>query len=118
MNQYSNWAGPGAFQPKTWQRSPGLKAILPPNLNPHGASPGRVWTHGIPAARFMAVSTLTMPRDTMGAVEDTLFDGCTNKTDMLEFVAATKWDALWKGVGVGFVLGIAATATASYLLKR
>ncbi len=116
MSRYSPqaWAsGSGTWQPKTWHRTPGLN--LPPS-QPTGANPGRVWTHGYEAEQYATQMALAMPRqdETMGDI----FEGCSDKTEMLAFMSASKIDAIWTGVGIGTLLGLGIAGAAAYFLKK
>lgn len=110
------------WQPKKWRRTPALSELVPPTPL-GGAASGRVWTHNYNAEQYALQSALSVPRNNqiprMGdATMGDIFDGCTQKNEMIAFLAASKWDSFWKGTGIGVVVGLGLATAGVYLIKR
>ncbi len=108
-----DWASQqSTWQPKTWSRTPALSELMPPT--PYtGAASGRQWTHGESAVNYATADALSSQR----SIGD-IFDGCTSKTEMTAFMVATKTDSLWRGVGIGVIVGATLVGGALWFLRK
>lgn len=108
-------SGHSAYQARAYERTPGLSTLIAPT--PYsGAASGRRWSYPNQAAQFAIQKGLEQPTGMQGMGD--IFDGCTDKTEMMAFMVALKADGIWKGIGIGTVVGLGLAGAAVYFLRK